>query len=202
MTRPTNEGLLAQPEAATAWFRHVLPAPRAVTTTGELATILANLPADIPLLLADQVLSRPDLDERTDVVYVTVAHLAQYAETVATAHLDRVDRMLPALGLTTVRIEQGQDAGAEFASNTLQPFDRLARAEKRLVANGELEGGIQDAADALDLVAHYLHAGAELLPSRHDAHTSLQVETSRLRHTAERLRKESIRSASWRSSRS
>ncbi|WP_371573089.1 hypothetical protein [Streptomyces sp. NBC_01314] len=55
MTQPSREEMLAQSEAAIARFKRGLPVAREVTTTGEPAAVLALLPADIPLVLAGQV---------------------------------------------------------------------------------------------------------------------------------------------------
>jgi hypothetical protein len=183
---PSHDEVLAQSAAAEERFLQALPAPREVTTTGELAAILAALPADTPLFLADQVLARPELTG-PDIVQTIVAHLTPCAEPTDPGNPGSLHRMMPALGLTTIHVEQDRDASAEFEHSTLQPVERLARAEERL-NGGELEGGIQDAADSVELVAHLLNEGTKFIPSDHDAHTALQVETSRLRHAAERLR--------------
>ncbi|MEV5348912.1 hypothetical protein [Streptomyces achromogenes] len=189
MTQPSHEEVLAQSEDAEARFLQGLPAPREVTTTGELAAILVALPADTPLFLADQVLARPDLEDGTDLVHTVVAHLTPCAEPVDPDDLDGLHRMMPALGLTTVRTGRGHDAGAELGEQgTLQPYGPLNRAEARL-SGGELEGGIRDAADVIELVASLLTEGSGFIPHDHDAHDQVGVEVSRLRHTAERLRK-------------
>ncbi|WP_435613462.1 hypothetical protein [Streptomyces sp. bgisy159] len=69
----------------------------------------------------------------------------------------------------------------------LEPYDQLARAENRLDSTGDLAGGIRDAADVVETIAALLDAGAKFIPSDHDAHATVTVETSRLRHAAERL---------------
>lgn len=190
MTEPTREEVLAQSEAAKERFLQGLPAPREVTTTGELAAILAALPADTPLFLTDQAVAHPDL-KGPDVVQAIVAHLTPCAEPTDLDNLDGLHRMMPALGLTTVQVEHGADAGAEFEHSALEPVDQLTRAETRLTG-GELEGGIGDAAASVNLVAHLLDEGAKFIPAAHDAHTTVAVETSRLRHAAERLRKVAV----------
>lgn len=187
MTEPNREEVLAQSIAAEERFQQGLPSAREVTTTGELAAVLAALPADTPIFLTDHVVARPEL-KGTDIVQTIVAHLTPCAEPTEPDDLDSLHRMIPALGLTTVQVEKGQDAGREFEQTTVQPVDRLARAEERLSA-GELEGGFGDAASTVDLVANLLDEGARFIPSDHDAHTTVEVETSRLRHAAERLRK-------------
>ncbi|MEV7445677.1 hypothetical protein AB0O22_31845 [Streptomyces sp. NPDC091204] len=186
--QPSREEVLAQSEAAVARFKQGLPAAHEVTTTGELAAILAALPADTPLFLANQVLARPDLSCGNDLVQTIVAHLTPSAEPVDPDDLDGLHRMMPALGLTTVYVGQGQDAGEEFEQHAMQPVETVARAEERLSA-GDLEGGIRDAADAVDQIARLLDEGAQFIPDDHDAHTTVEVETSRLRHAAERLRR-------------
>ncbi|MFD5848155.1 hypothetical protein [Streptomyces chartreusis] len=173
-------------ETATARFLQGLPGAREVTTTGELAAILARLPADTPLFLADPV-AHPGTVE--DPVHAVVAHLTACAEPSDPDDLDSMHRMRPALGLTTIRVGSGQDAGAEFERDGVEPSDKLARAENRLDSTGDLAGGIRDAADVVAMIAELLDAGTKFIPSDHDAHATVTVETSRLRHAAERLRK-------------
>jgi hypothetical protein len=122
-------------------------------------------------------------------VHAVVAHLTACAEPSDPDDLNSVHRMRPALGLTTVRVGHGQDAGAEFERDGVEPSDKLARAENRLDSTGDLVGGIRDAADVVEVIAVLLDAGAKFIPSDHDAHATVTVETSRLRHAAERLRK-------------
>ncbi|MGW3634765.1 hypothetical protein ACWD7F_32230 [Streptomyces sp. NPDC005122] len=188
MTEPTPEEVLAQSKAAEARFLQGLPAPHEVTTTGELAAILAALPADTPLSLANQVFARPDLQDGPDIVQTIVAHLVLYAEAAAPDNHDSLHQMTPALGLTSIQVKQDQDPGTEFEHSILQPVNRLARSEERL-SRGELEGGLQDAADTVELVAHLIDEGTQFIRSDHDAHATVDVEASRLRHTAERLRR-------------
>ncbi|MGW6574051.1 hypothetical protein ACWGAN_17980 [Streptomyces sp. NPDC054945] len=83
---------------------------------------------------------------------------------------------------------QGQDRGEEFEQHTPQPVDSWARAEERL-PDGDLEGGIRDAADAVANIARLLSEGAEFIPNDHDAHATVRVEITRLEVGAERLRK-------------
>ncbi|WP_143644888.1 hypothetical protein [Streptomyces sp. IB201691-2A2] len=163
-----------------------------MTTIGELAAV----PSDTPLILADQVVARPELKDGVDVTETIVVHPlhleptadSTYAEPAAPDNHDGPHPVMPALGLTMVRATRDQDVGAEFEHSVMQPSDRLARAEVRL-SKGELEGGTLDAADAIELVAHYLAEGSSFIPSDHAAHTTVGVEISRLRHTADRLRK-------------
>ncbi|MGW7130924.1 hypothetical protein ACWGIA_21645 [Streptomyces bobili] len=71
----------------------------------------------------------------------------------------------------------------------LEPCDPLIRAEDRLASSGDLDGCIRDAAHVVDMVARLLDDGAGFIPHDHEAHTTVSVETSRLRHAADRLRK-------------
>ncbi|MGK4578458.1 hypothetical protein [Kitasatospora sp. HPMI-4] len=187
MTEPSKEELLAEAEAATARFRQGLPASRAVTTTGELAAILAALPGDTPLFLSEHAVSRPGPIE--DAVHSVVAHLTPCAEPVAPDNPDGTHRMRPALGLTTVVAEHRQDAGAEFDRGGLEPEGPLARAEERLTSSGDLDGGITDVARAIETLVEQLREGAGFIPSDSDAHGTVMVEMSRLLQAAERLRK-------------
>lgn len=114
MTQPSREEMLAQSEAVTAPFKRGLPVAREVTTTGEPAAVLAALPADIPLVLAGQVVARPDLDDGADAVETIVAHLSEHAEPAAPDNHEGPHPVMPALGLTTVRATRHQDAGAEL----------------------------------------------------------------------------------------
>ena len=177
----------AEAETATARFMRALPGAREVTTTGELAAILAKLPGDTPLFLEDHIVGHPGPVD--DPVHAVVAHLTACAEPVDPGDLDSEHRMRPALGLTTIRVGHGQDAGAEFERDGVQPYDQLARAEERLRLTGDLDGGIRDAADVIDTVAALLDEGAKFVPADDAAHTTVAVETSRLRHAADRLRK-------------
>ncbi|MFI9155691.1 hypothetical protein [Streptomyces sp. NPDC053367] len=177
----------AQTETATARFLRALPGAREVTTTGELAAILARLPEATPLFVTDHVVSHPGpLD---DPVHAVVAHLTPGAEPADPDNPDSEYRMLPALGLTTIRVDSTQNAGAEFERDGVEPNDPLTRAEDRLTSRGDLDGGIRDAAHVVDLAARLLDEGAQFIPSDHEAHATVTVETSRLRHAAERLRK-------------
>lgn len=187
MTEPSHEQLLAETEAMTARFRQGLPVPRAVTTTGELAEILAALPADTPLFLSEHVLARPGPIE--DPVNSVVAHLTPCAEPVDEADPDGPHRMRPALGLTTVCADERQDAGTEFERGGLEPEDPSARAEERLTSTGDLNGGITDVARAIEALVDQLREGANCIPSDDDAHGTVTVEMSRLLQAAERLRK-------------
>ncbi|MGD6757320.1 hypothetical protein [Streptomyces sp. BH105] len=189
MTEPNRDEVLAQSLAAEERFKQGLPEPREVSETGELAAILAALPENTPLFLGDQVVSRPDLSG-TEVLQAVVAHWTPCAEPADPDAPRGLHRMMPALGLTTVQTEWGQNPGAEFRDHKdeLLPVEASDRAETRLT-DGDLEGGIKDAADAIDLIAHLLDEGADFIPHGHDAHTTVQVETSRLRQAAERLRK-------------
>ncbi|MFE2684469.1 hypothetical protein [Streptomyces mirabilis] len=176
----------AEAEAATARFMRGLPGAREVATTGELAAILAKLPADTPLFLEDHLVAHPGPVD--DPVEVVVAHLTACAEPVDPDDLSSEHRMRPALGLATIVVGHGQDAGAEFERDGVQPYDQLARAEERLGSTGDLDGGIRDVADVIDTVAALLAEGAKFIASGHDAHATVTVETSRLRHAADRLR--------------
>jgi hypothetical protein len=138
-----------------------------------LAAILARLPEDTPLFL----------------VHAVVAHFTSAAEPADPDDPDSEYRMLPALGLTTIRVDSTQNAGTEFERDGAEPNDALTRAEDRLTSRGDLDGGIRDAAHVVDLVARLLDEGAKFVSSDHEAHTTVAVETSRLRHAAERLRK-------------
>ncbi|MFF1604825.1 SAM-dependent methyltransferase [Streptomyces mirabilis] len=176
----------AEAEAATARFMRGLPSAREVATTGELAAILAKLPADTPLFLEDHLVAHPGPVD--DPVEVVVAHLTACAEPVDPDDLSSEHRMRPAPGLATIVVGHGQDAGAEFERDGVQPYDQLARAEERLGSTGDLDGGIRDVADVIDTVAALLAEGAKFIPSGHDAHATVTVEASRLRHAADRLR--------------
>ncbi|MFB6840250.1 hypothetical protein [Streptomyces sp. NPDC056361] len=186
--QPSRDEVLAQSAAALAQFKEGLPTAREVTTTGELAAILAALPADTPLFLGEHIVARPNLSYGTDVVQTLVAHITPSAEPTDPDDLDSIHRMMPALGLTTVYVTQGQDAGEEFEQHTLQPVDSWARAEERL-PDGDLDGGIRDAAGAVANIARLLAEGAEFIPDDHDAHATVRVEITRLEAAAERLRK-------------
>ncbi|MFD4412470.1 hypothetical protein [Streptomyces sp. NPDC058475] len=176
-----------QAQTATARFLRALPSAREVTTTGELAAILARLPEDTPLFLTDHVVSHPG--PLGDPVHAVVAHLTSGAEPTDPDDPDSGYRMLPALGLTTIRVDSTHNAGAEFERDGVEPHDPLTRAEDRLTSRGDLVGGIRDAAHVVDLVARLLDEGARFIDSDHEAHATVTVETSRLRHAAERLRK-------------
>ncbi|MFF2331983.1 MULTISPECIES: hypothetical protein [unclassified Streptomyces] len=189
--QPSREEVLAQSEAALARFKEGLPAAREVTTTGELAAILAALPADTPLFLGEHLVARPDLSYGTDVVQTVVAHLTPSAESTDPDDpddLDSIHQMMPALGLTTLYLTQGHDGGEEFEQHSLQPVDSWARAEERLL-DGDLDGGIRDAAGAVANIARRLAEGAEFIPKDHDAHATIRVEITRLEAAAERLGK-------------
>ncbi|MET8855540.1 hypothetical protein [Streptomyces sp. NPDC004579] len=173
-------------ETDTARFLRALPGAREVTTTGELAAILRGLPEDTPLFVTDHVVAHPG--SVADPVHAVVAHLTSGAEPADPEDPDSEYRMLPALGLTTIRVDSTQNAGTEFERDGVEPDDSLTRAEYRLTTTGDLEGGIRDVARVVDQVAHLLEEGAGFIPSDHDAHATVKVETSRLRHTAERLR--------------
>ncbi|MFF6903337.1 hypothetical protein [Streptomyces hydrogenans] len=185
--QPSRDEVLAQSKAAVARFKEGLPAALEVTTTGELAAILAALPADTPLFLGEHIVARPDLSYGADVVQTVVAHITPSAEPTDPDDPDSIHRMMPALGLTTVYVTQGHDAGEEF-EHPLQPVDSWARAEERL-PDGDLDGGIRDAAGAVANIARLLAEGAEFIPDDHDAHTTIHVEITRLESAAERLRK-------------
>ncbi|MEV6357925.1 hypothetical protein [Streptomyces hydrogenans] len=186
--QPSREQVLAQSKAAVARFKRGLPAAREVTTTGELAAILAALPADTPLSLGEHIVARPELSYGTDVVQTVVAHITPSAEPVDPNYPASIYRMMPALGLTTVYVPQGQDAAEDFGQHPLLPVDSWARAGERL-PNGDLDGGIRDAADAVHQIARLLGVGAEFIPDDHDAHATVHVEITRLEAAAERLRK-------------
>ncbi len=184
---PTQEQLTAQTEAEIARFKEALPASREISTTGELAALVAALPADTPLFVEEHV--RVDQVLHPDPVEVVVAHIAGAMVRLDPDQPDGLSRMMPGLGLATVRVDRSQDAGAEFDRGDMEPMDLLARAELRLVTDGNVEGGITDVADVIAMVARLLEEGAGFIDSDHDAHATLQVEMSRLRHAAERLRK-------------
>ena len=182
-----TEEAVARTEAANAPFLQGLPGPREITTTGELAAVLARLPQDTPVFLGEGVVSHPGPIE--DPVHSVVAHITACAEPSQPDDPDSVHQMRPALGLTTIRIADGQDPGAEFEREGTEPHEPLTRAEDRLTSHGNLADGIRDAAHVIDTVALLLQEGAEFIPPEHDAHVTITVETSRLRHAADRLRK-------------
>ncbi|WP_435219092.1 hypothetical protein [Streptomyces sp. bgisy034] len=121
-----------------------------------------------------------------DPVQAVIAHLTACAEPSDPDDFNSEHRMRPALGLTTIRVGSGQDASAEFERDGVEPTDKLARAENRLDSTGDLAGGIRD---VVAMIAELLDAGAKFIPFDHDAYATVTVETSRLRHAAERLRK-------------
>ena len=187
MTEPTQEQLTEQAEADIARFKEVLPTSREIGTTGELAALAAALPEDTPLFVEEHVRAAQVL--HPDPVEVVVAHIAGAMVQLDPDRPDSPSRMLPGLGLATVRVDRSQDAGTEFDKGDMEPLDLLARAELRLVTDGNIEGGITDVADVIAILAKLLDEGAGFVDSDHDAHATLQVEMSRLRHAAERLRK-------------
>ncbi|MFD3907852.1 hypothetical protein ACFXOL_10915 [Streptomyces californicus] len=187
MTEPTQEQLTEQAEADVARFKEVLPTSREIGTTGELAALAAALPADTPLFVEEHVRAAQAL--HPDPVEVVVAHIAGAMVRIDPDRPDSPSRMLPGLGLATVRVDRSQDAGTAFDEGDMEPLDLLARAELRLVTDGNVEGGITDVADVVAILAKLLEEGAGFIDHDHDAYATLQVEMSRLRHAAERLRK-------------
>ncbi|MFF2780346.1 hypothetical protein ACFVU3_36245 [Streptomyces sp. NPDC058052] len=186
--QPSRDEELAQSAAAAARFKEGMPPAREVTTTGELAAVLAALPADTPLFLGEHVIARPDLAYGPDTVPTVVAFVIPSADPTDHDNGDRIHRMMPALNLTTVYVTRGQDAGEELGQHPLLPVESLARAEHRL-PNGDLDDGIRDAADSVHQIAGLLGEGAEFIPDDHDAHTAIHVEITRLEAASERLRK-------------
>ncbi|MFJ5588339.1 hypothetical protein ACIQCG_01150 [Streptomyces noursei] len=186
MTEPTQEQLTARAEADIARFEEALPTSREIGTTGELAALAATLPADTPLFVEQHL--RADQALHPDPVEVAVAHIAGARVRLAPDRPDSPSRTLPGLGPTTVRVDRSQDAGTEFDRGDMEPLDLLARAELRLMTDGNVEDRITDVADVIAMLARLLEKGAGFIDRDHDTHATLQVEMSRLLHAAERLR--------------
>nr|WP_275466344.1 hypothetical protein [Streptomyces noursei] len=190
MTEPTQEQLTARAEADVARFEEALPTSHEIGTTGELAALAATLPADTPLSVEQHL--RADQALRPDPVEVAVAHIAGARVRLAPDRPDSPSRTLPGLGPTTVRVDRSQDAGTEFDRGDMEPLDLLARAELRLMTDGNVEDGITDVADVFVMLARVLEKGAGFIDRdrlEHDGELPI-VEGTLVRLKVEHLSKE------------
>lgn len=157
---PAYDAAVERSQAAFADIRQVLAGKPVLETVGDLAALLALLPADLPLWLDDQV--RTDRDHpafRGDVAHVVVAEVIALASP-PSALLSRGDgqdfhELIPALQLGTQVLPSSSVAVA--ASEHTQPYYLHDRAEAAL-EDGEIGTYLTLAAQQLTGIASNLES--------------------------------------------
>ncbi|WP_432830553.1 hypothetical protein [Dactylosporangium sp. CA-092794] len=199
MTALDKQTAQAQQAAAMAAVRDGLgPTPAEFGTAGELAQLMARLPAGTPVRIAetlriDPALQLEETDNRTAAV-VTVLTLADGTDPVDVLEDDgrirTYGRVIPGIELGAVIVAEGTPAPARTT-----PFPPFERAQEALNA-GDLAAALDAHVELLNWMAGTLTsapAGLDAAPAVPDRITDddlreqLAVEADRLRHAAGRL---------------
>lgn len=163
----------------------VVEAVPMLDTVGDLAALLAQLPADMPLSLDEFV--RADPAEK-DQVHTVTPRVVAVAEGLGTD-----DPPLPRQGLqlSLVYVPADGDEAAQAtvaARRDLPPYEPMDRAEAR-IDGGDLRGGLLDLATVLERAALLVgETTPKWLQTGDPAAQSLRVEAERIEYTADRVR--------------
>jgi hypothetical protein len=190
---PRREQLQADHDAALIDLREAVGAvPIEVSTAGELAALLARVPAGTPLVVGDHVRVDPDLDEgstssRTAVQATAISTFADERVYTVDEHGERDVYGRPIAAVLLSAVLTAQDSAAPSSSVAYGPYERLIEA----LYDGDGAVMVDEMAELVRHAAGYINgiddvSLFEWLTDK-DLAAQLEVEGNRLMQAAARL---------------